>query len=101
MNIDADIQTWLELEENAPPAIIIPFVSSAAPRRLEYRIRTRISGNSGQSRISQGGTVQLSANIPTALSRLSLRYSEQDDCNIDIELAENGIKLAKRQFKCP
>jgi hypothetical protein len=101
MNNDTDIQTWLELEQNAPPAIIVPFVSSAKPRQLDYRIRAHVTSGAGQSRISQGGTVQVPANAPTPLARLSLQYSLQGNCNIDIELEENGVNLGVKRFKCP
>jgi hypothetical protein len=100
MNVDSDIQTWLEVQHHTPPAIVA-FVKSYASRRLDYKIQASVVGIRGESRITQGGSVETSAHSPTVISRISLHYSKQDICSIDIRLSENGKEKAHERFKCP
>ncbi|MFW7342697.1 curli-like amyloid fiber formation chaperone CsgH [Pollutimonas sp. H1-120] len=101
MNADADIQVWLETMARTQPVVIIPYVQSTENKTLGYRLRAVKDGPGGRSVLGQGGTLQVPADTPTALGRMSLNYSARDACSIDLTLNENGEAQRNYHFACP
>jgi len=101
MNIDADIQVWLETMNRNQAAVIVPYVQSTQDKTLAYAVRAVKEGPNGRSVLSQGGTLHVPANVPTALGRMSLSWGAQDDCGIDLKLSEKGTAQRNYHFACP
>ena len=98
---DSDIQVWLETIARSKPAVIVPYVRSSADTTLRYKMRTVKQSDSGKSVIGQGGVVTVLADVPAALSRMSLSRSPNDECEIDLVLSEAGVADRSYHFKCP
>lgn len=103
MNADADIQVWLETIAKAQATIITPHVQSNVDQQVQYQITTTQEGQSGRSSIGQSGTISLKHDISTPLSRLTIRRSPDDTCQIELilhESAKNGQDKSYT-FLCP
>ncbi len=101
MTTDSDIQVWLETFAKTQPVVIVPYVSSTVDVTLRYKLRTVKQSNKGKSIIGQGGVVAISANVPAALSRMSLNTSPNDECQIDLVLSQAGSADRRYHFDCP
>lgn len=103
MNADADIHVWLETIAKAQTSIIIPHVQSNVDQQLQYEITTLQKSRSGRSSIGQSGYVYLKHNVATPLSRLTIRRSLGDSCQIELFLHENSKDKQKKHyiFPCP
>lgn len=101
MTADADIQIWLETLAHVQPSVIVPYVSSSTDRTLSYQLHTLNQGPQGRSEMSQGGMVNVTANVPVALSRMSLSRTKNDQCKIDVVLSEKGHADRAYHFDCP
>ena len=101
MIADADMNVWLETLSASQPSVIVPYVQSAADRRVTYRVKVIKEGKSGRSEISQGGSVFMQASRATALGRMSMSVGEQDNCRIEVTLTEAGKPAGEYQFDCP
>lgn len=98
---DSDLQVWLDRQPNAAQTVVIPYVKSVKEMRLKYRLNVVQVSKAGTSRISQGGTIEVGASKPTALSTLSLRRTDADACNIHLTLSEGGQEVGRYDFECP
>lgn len=98
---DSDIQVWLETFAKSQPAVVVPYVRSSTDATLRYKLRTVKIGSNGKSVIGQGGVVTVVANVPAALSHMSLSRSPNDECEIDLVLSEAGLADRNYHFKCP
>lgn len=101
MIADNDIQVWLETFARTQPTVIVPYVKSSENMTLRYKVRTTKEGDGGKSVIGQGGIVNTIANIPIALSRMSLNRSPNDQCKIDLVLSQAGSPDRSYHFECP
>jgi curli production protein len=101
MNADADIQVWLETFARVRPSVIVPYIKSTETRMLRYRLHTIKKGPQGRSEISQGGVVNAPADVPVALSRMSVNQGDNDECLIDLTLSEAGHADRNYHFDCP
>ncbi|MGB3290712.1 MAG: curli-like amyloid fiber formation chaperone CsgH [Burkholderiaceae bacterium] len=101
MNADADIQVWLETMNRSQAAVVVPYVQSTRDRTLVYAIRAIKDGPGGHSVLSQGGTLRITANVPTALGRMTFSRHAGDDCNIDLKLNEDGKEARSYRYACP
>ncbi|SHI36688.1 curli-like amyloid fiber formation chaperone CsgH [Pollutimonas bauzanensis] len=101
MAADSDIQVWLETFAKTQPAVIVPYVKSTENMTLRYKVRAVRQGSGGKSVLGQGGVVTIVANVPAALSRMSLNRSPADDCQIDLILTESGAGERRYHFDCP
>lgn len=101
MIADNDIQVWLETFARTQPTVIVPYVKSSENLTLRYKVRTTREGDGGKSVMGQGGIVSTVANIPVALSRLSLNRSPNDQCKIDLVLSRPGSADRNYHFECP
>lgn len=101
MTADSDIQVWLETFAKTQPSVIVPYIRTNENMTLRYKVRTVKKGNGGKSVIGQGGVVTVLANVPAALSRMSLSRSPDDECEIDLVLSESGSADRSYHFKCP
>ncbi len=101
MNVDSDMQVWLDTVERARAGMVIPYVVSDQPRQLRYRVKAVQEGGGGRSVIGQAGEVQLSADVPVALSRLSVSRRPGDHCEIEVILTERGKQERRYLFECP
>lgn len=101
MTADSDIQVWLETFAKTQPVVVVPYVKSTVDITLRYKLRTVKQGNGGKSIVGQGGVVAITANVPAALSRMSLNRSPNDDCQIDLVLSEAGSADKNYRFDCP
>lgn len=100
MLVDHTIQAWLETD-NARGNLITPYVRSAEPRTLQYRVQANKEGAGGRSQISQSGTVTIEVNQPKALGSIGLSVSASDTCRIQLTLADAGVVIATYDFPCP
>ena len=98
---DSDMQVWLDSQPNAGHLIIIPYVKTAREMQLHYRLNLIQSSNSGNSSISQGGTVKLSAASATPLSRVVITPNKDGECRIEVTLREGEQALGNYRFDCP
>jgi curli production protein len=98
---DSNIQVWLETFAKSQPAVVVPYVRSTADMTLRYKLRTVKKSGSGKSVIGQGGVVTVQANVPAALSQMSLSRSPNDECEIDLVLSQAGVADRNYHFKCP
>ena len=101
MVADSNIQVWLETFAKAQPAIVVPYVRSSADTTLRYKVRTVKKSDTGKTVIGQGGVVTVLANVPAALSHMSLSRTPNDECEIDLVLSEAGVADRNYHFKCP
>jgi hypothetical protein len=101
MNADADIQVWLETMARTQAVVIIPYVQSTENKTLGYTLKAVKDGPSGRSVLGQGGTLQVAADVPTALGRVSMNYGKLDACSIDLTLNVNGEVQKNYHFACP
>lgn len=101
MNIDADIQVWLETAQRTQPQIIVPYVKSATETTLKYIVEAHRSAAQGNSRLRQGGTIHLTADQATALGTLALTRSAQDTCEVTLTLRSADNTERKFQLPCP
>lgn len=101
MNIDADIQVWLEAAQRTQPQIIVPYVKSPTETTLKYVVEAHRSAAQGNSRLRQGGTIHLTADQATALGTLAITRSAQDTCEITMTLRTADNTERKFQLSCP
>ncbi|PLC52617.1 hypothetical protein CR155_17665 [Pollutimonas nitritireducens] len=101
MVADSNIQVWLETFAKAQPAVVVPYVRSSADTTLRYKVRTVKKSDTGKTVIGQGGVVTVLANVPAALSHMSLSRTPNDECEIDLVLSEAGAADRNYHFKCP
>lgn len=101
MNIDTDIQVWLETFARTQPCVIVPYVKSVEDRTLHYQVSTIHQSHSGSSTVSQSGEIYAAADTAVALSRLSVNGSADDICYVDIELSQSGLPARHYRFDCP
>ena len=99
MNADIDLQAWLETQTATRPEIIIPYVQSRHATSLRYLLRTTVSHQGGNSRISQGGVLTLPAETAVALPRLAVDHSN-GECHIELVLTEKTGNETRYQFDC-
>ncbi|TAL90382.1 MAG: hypothetical protein EPN46_12245 [Candidimonas sp.] len=101
MVADAPLQVWLETNANTQPSIVVPYVQSSEEKKIHYELRAIKKGRAGTSEVSQSGIVRVLAKIPTALSGMSLNASKDDTCQIELILAEGGVRVGNYHFDCP
>lgn len=101
MNADADIQVWLETFVKAQTNIIVPHIESSVHQNVQYRIITTQQGQGGRSSIGQSGEVELQPNIAETMSRLAIRRSVGDLCQINITLLMPDTTERRYDFNCP
>ena len=101
MNVDTNIQVWLETVAQTPPGIIVPYVRTVKDETLRYQVRAVRTGPSGRSTLTQGGTIQTRGGIAAALGRMSVSRQPNDDCNIDVVLSEDNAGDRNYHFACP
>lgn len=101
MVADTNLQVWLDSQPNAGQLIIIPYVKTAREMQLHYRLNLIQSSNSGNSRISQGGTVKVSAASATPLSRVVIAPNKDGGCKIEVTLREGEQEVGNYRFDCP
>jgi len=101
MNANADLQVWLETNNDTRPSIVTPYVQSSEDTNIHYRLYAIKKGKSGMSSVSQSGTVSVPARKPTALSRMSLSVGQTDACQIELILAKGGMPAGTYHFECP
>ncbi len=100
MLADTDLQVWLDAAQERP-AVIIPYVRSGRDDSLEYSLQVLRKSASGTSRISQRGSLDVKADVPKALSRLSLSGTPSTECRIELTLTANGHHDRHYVFECP
>ena len=100
MVVDDNIQVWLETDARKG-SLITPYVQSAQPRTLQYRVRATKEGPSGRSEVSQSGKVQIENAEPVALGRFAISSAATDQCRIELSLLEGGELLATYVLPCP
>ena len=98
---DSDIQVWLDSQPNAGQLIMVPYLKSAREMQVSYRLTVIQSGKSGNSTISQGGTVRTSAASATPLSRVVIAPNKEGECRIEVTLREGEQALGNYRFDCP
>lgn len=101
MNANVDLQVWLETNADTRPSIVTPYVQSAEDAHIHYRLYAIKKGKSGMSSVSQSGTVNVPAQKPTPLSRMSLSMGQTDACQIELILAKGGVPAGTYHFDCP
>ncbi|MFC3339225.1 curli-like amyloid fiber formation chaperone CsgH [Paracandidimonas soli] len=105
MNVDADIQVWLETVAGTQPSVIVPYVQSAGGGPLHYEIQAVREGPQGRAVIRQGSNVTLAAGKPTALSNMAISRNSGETCDIVIFITgkEGSLPESGRsyQFPCP
>lgn len=99
MNIDTDLQAWLETQNHTRPGVIVPYVQSSHPTHLRYLLRTTVTHSGGNSRISQGGALELPAHTAVALPRLAVSQPG-GDCRIELVLTEKAGSETRYEFDC-
>lgn len=101
MVVDLNLQVWLDAQSTPTQTLVIPYLQSPRELQLQYRLHLVRHGAAGNSDIAQGGAVRLLANQPTALSRLSFDANAAADCNIDLQLQQEGQTVGVYHFDCP
>lgn len=99
MTGDSDLQVWLE-QQYATRMFVTPYVKSAREMKLKYRLNVLQIGTAGSSRISQGGTIDVEASKPTALSTVSLSSTQTKECNILLTLNDGEQEIGRYEFDC-
>ena len=100
MLVDDNIQVWLETDSTRGK-LITPYIQSAQPRTLQYRVQASKEGTSGRSQISQSGTVTMEGDQPKALGTIGMSVSASDTCRIELSLTEAGELIATYVLPCP
>lgn len=99
MNIDTDLQVWLETQVNGRPEVIVPYVQSNQDTNLRYLLRTTVSHAGGSSRVSQGGAVEIPAHTAVALPQLAIS-PPNGECLIELVLTEKAGADKRYEFDC-
>lgn len=99
MNADIDLQAWLETQSSTRPEVIVPYVQSNHDTSVRYLLRTTLVHEGGNSRISQGGVLQVPADTAVALPRLAVS-SGIADCRIELVLTERTGSERRYEFAC-
>lgn len=99
MNADVDLQAWLETQAATHPEVIIPYVQSSRATELRYLLRTTVSHQGGNSRISQGGVLSVPAQTAVALPRLAVSRPD-GECHIELVLTAPTGTETRYQFDC-
>jgi hypothetical protein len=101
MTGDSDIQVWLDSMRNAAQAIVTPHIKTAKDMQVIYQLTLIQSGNSGNSRISQSGTVDVHKANATPLSRVSISPKNDGECRLEITVRQGEQALGTYRFDCP
>ncbi|WP_397473309.1 curli-like amyloid fiber formation chaperone CsgH [Pusillimonas sp.] len=99
MNADIDLQAWLETQSATRPEVIVPYVQSSHATSLRYLLRTTVSHQGGNSRISQGGVLSVPAHTAVALPRLAVTQPD-GECHIELVLTETSGGETRYEFDC-
>ena len=100
MAVDGNIQVWLETDHKRG-SLVTPYVQSAEPRTLQYRVRATKEGSAGRSELTQSGRVKIESAQPVALGKFSMSVGSADKCRIELSLLEDGALLATYILPCP
>ncbi len=101
MNIDADIQVWLETEQHTQPQIIIPYIKSPSSHLVRYTVETLRTSPQGRTQLRQSGTIKLGANQPSTLGRIAISRSPEDDCVVTLTLLADKHLEKRYRISCP
>ncbi len=101
MIADSDVQVWLDTVARTQPPVVVPYVVSDSPRSVRYRIRAIRTGSAGRSIIGQTGALVLSADVPAALSTLSMSGAPGENCQIEVLITSGGMQERRFVFECP
>jgi hypothetical protein len=103
MIADADLQVWLDTQSNAGQTVMIPYVKSVNDIELKYRMELVQQSGSGNSRVSQQGTLAAAAAQPTAVARAAVGQQKGGECRIELVLRNNvnNKELGTYHFDCP
>lgn len=99
MNADTNLQVWLETQAHSRPPVIVPYVQSSHHANLRYLLRTIVSHNGGSSRVSQGGALEVPADTPVALPRLTIS-PVNGECRIELVLSGKQGADQHYEFDC-
>lgn len=100
MAVDTTIQVWLEADASRG-SVVTPYIQSDVPRQLEYRVRASKEGSGGRSEITQSGKVSVQGGVAVALGTIGMTVSPQDQCHIELSLADGGVLVATYVLPCP
>lgn len=99
MNVDTDLQVWLETQAQSRPGVLVPYVQSTEQTNLRYLLRTTIEHSGNHSRISQGGALDLPAHTAVPLPGLTINQPD-GQCRIELFLTEKMGAEKRYEFDC-
>lgn len=80
---------------------MVPYVKTSRDMQVTYRMKLVQTSESGNSSVSQGGMVRVSAASATPLSRVAITPSKEGKCQLEVTLREGGQVLGNYSFDCP
>lgn len=98
---DAGIDLWLDWQTQSQPVIVVAYARATVEMPVRYRIVLKRKGASGVSQIVQGGNATLKPDAASALTRIAVSRSPQDECSVEVSVEEGGRPAASRVFDCP
>lgn len=101
MLTDSDIQVWLDSQPNAGQLVMVPYVKTSRDMHVTYRLKLVQTSVSGNSSVSQGGMLRVSAASAMPLSRVAITPSKEGRCQLEVTLHEGGQVLGNYSFDCP
>lgn len=97
----AAIDLWLDWQMQSQPAIVVPYARATVEMPVRYRVALKRKGASGVSQIVQGGNATLKPHAASALTRIAVSRSPQDECSVEVSLEAGGRTAASKTFDCP
>jgi hypothetical protein len=98
MDVDTDLQIWLERRSEGGQTLIIPYTRSDDDAQFSFRITAVCKGQAGTSRIAQQGRIAIVAGQPTPLAQLNMGNLEHKTCEVEIAVNRDGRAAAVRVF---
>src|SRR3546814_8594551 len=99
MNVDTDLQVWLETQAQSKPGFVVPYVQSSEHKNLRYLLRTTVEHQGSHSRVSQGGALDVPPHTAVALPGLSINQPD-GSCRIELFLTEKMGAEKHYEFDC-
>ena len=100
MQVDSDLQLWMDVQAGNGQTIVAPYVLAARERELQFELRLVNNGPSGTSSVAQGGNVHVNAGTPTRLSNISVTPQPGGTCKLALVLRENGKEVGRYTLDC-
>lgn len=95
-----DYQIWMERLHEANQLQLAPMIRTVQSEKLHYRINVQRVAGTNSAVTRQTGTVVTTAGNDTRMTQINLSYHKGEQCEIELNIEQEGTVLGQHHFKC-